>query len=1189
MCENGNDMRHPLEQRVSAVRRRAIALVRAHALGLFASACIAIVLAFCLGDFFLRLQDRGARWILSLFALGLIAWAGWRLVRPALRYRASLVQVAQRIEQRFPELGQRLSSAIDFLNHSEADVAAGSRDLRRAVISEAQALSSDLDFSRAIDSRPIRRRALALAVTCAACLALVGVGAPRSSLLALERLLMPWRDVAWPRRHSLEFVRRPQKLAVGDDFEVELADRAGRLPPSVEIELRFPTPTGTRTETKEMQSLGDRMIFRLDNVTQGFAYRARGGDDDSMPWTELEVIQPPHVTSLEIVATPPAYTGLPQHQPGRVAKVIAGSTLVVRGRTDKPIVAARLRSEQPGAPLPEVMVTPDGLGFAAPASGGAPWRAEKSAGYWFELIDGSGLPTGRDTRLEIQATADSPPTISWQSPGDHTFVAPRVVVPIKCLVKDDLAVQRVQLRYLRPGMSDQGELVVDLYSGPEHAAASAGGDSRMIDYQWDLARLAGLVPGDVLAVRITAEDYRPQLSTTIVRRLTIITPEELESRLGLRQSSILGQIAEALRLSRESSQQLAKVQIRREEKGEFEESDLNTLQSGLLNHRQVEKLLGGDGEGVEQQLEALLAELAANRVEGEAISDRMQALLTNVRKLNRGPLVEVGRHLTDALKLARAMSDGDASADAVPSLMAAATRQLEVIESLEAMLGKLADWDSFSRLAREIGQIRSEQQQVADETQSLRLNTLTSEQFTAEQRAAARQLRTSELELGRRLDKVQSRMHQLFSKEQGRDDIAAATLADALDAGRRLAIGGRMRDAAEKLGQFRFGEAHREQEHALEGLKELLDLLSSRREDELARTIKSLRGASTALDALLARQRTVQAELQAAMAEPSADGQRRRLERLAKELDRLAQDIEPLRRQLQRLRATQAAAATQLAGEQNAAAGHAAAQGDASETLKRAAAAQRRLEEALRQIEQSLAEAQRELMQQQLARVEQWIDGLLARQKNVVAESVRLERSRGPDGQLGSAMQGALRGLAAEQRMIAEETEQLQAKTTDQAAFAFVLTAAATVMRQATSRLQAGQTDDATQELAQAAADRLAQMLAALQPDSANPPASPALGPPSDPPAGQSTSQSSLAALKLLELMQDRVNRRTAELEAIRSAAGQLSENQSAELQALADEQGRLAEFVFELIRASAVRPEDSPDLLPQIEPEGTP
>ena len=37
------------------------------------------------------------------------------------------------------------------------------------------------------------------------------------------------------------------------------------------------------------------MIFRLDNVTQSLAYRASGGDDDTMPWTELAVIEPPKV------------------------------------------------------------------------------------------------------------------------------------------------------------------------------------------------------------------------------------------------------------------------------------------------------------------------------------------------------------------------------------------------------------------------------------------------------------------------------------------------------------------------------------------------------------------------------------------------------------------------------------------------------------------------------------------------------------------------------------------------------------------------------------------------------------------------------------------------------------------------------------------------------------------------------
>jgi hypothetical protein len=1185
-------MRHPLEQRVDAIRRRAVTLVRAHAVGLFAAATITIILAFGALDYVLRIQDRGARWIFSLAALGLVGWAAWRWLWPAFRYRTNLVHVAQRIEQQFPPLRPRLSSAIDFLAQGETDLVAGSPDLRRAVVAEAQALSAELDFSRSIDGRPARRAALTVLLS-ALCVVLLAAIAPRSAELAFRRLAVPWTDAAWPRRHALQFVRRPEKLAIGDDFEVELTDRMGRLPESAQIQLRYATPSGTRTETKEMKPLADRMIFRLDNVTQGFDYRARGGDDDTMSWTELAVVQPPQVKSLDITVTPPDYTGLPPQQLGRIAKVLVGSALEVRGRTDRPIVAARLRSQSPGFPLPAVAIAPDGLSFASPPSGVEPWRIEKSATCWFELADASGLPTGRDTRLEIHAAADSPPAISWESPGDHTFVTPRAVIPIRCLVKDDIAVERVQLRYLRPGMSDQGELLVDLFAGTEKAQPPSGveaGDARTIDIGWDLALLAGLAAGDVLAVRITAEDYKSQLATSIVRRLTIITPEELESRLGQRQSSVLGQIAEALRLSREGGEQLARLRIRKEEQGAFDESDISALQSGQLNQRQIEKLLGSDGDGVEGQLEGLLAELAANRIEGQAISDRIHELLTKVRQVNRGPLVEISRHLTDALRTAREARDGDASGNPLSALVAAADRQSEVIESLEAILGTLTEWDTFSRLAREIGQIRGEQQHIVEETELLRLSTLSADGLAAPQRATARELRTRELELARRLDKVQSRMHQMLTRQQGSDPVAAATLADALDAGRRLAIGGRMRDAAEKLGQYRFGDAYGEQEKVLEALKELLDLLSSRREDELARTIKSLRSASTALTGLAARQSAVQAELDAAMAEQTPEAQRRRVERLAKELDRLAQDIEPLRRQLQRLRAAQAATAAQLAGEQNAAARQSAAQGDGVETRQRAVQAQRQLEEAQQAVEQAIAQAQRELVQQQIARLEQWIGGLLARQKNVVSEAERLEESRASDGQLDNALQSTLRNLAAEQTTIADETEQLQAKTADQPAFEFALDGAARSMRQSAGLLIAGRTDDATQRLAQTAADRLEQMLAALEPDSAaaNPDAA---GSPAqeDSPPGSTNRFSSLAALKLLELMQDRVSRRTADLERVRSEVGALSEDEAAELQGLAEEQGRLAEMVFELIRESAMRPEDNPELLPETKAQETP
>ena len=1187
-------MPHPLQTRVEAVRRKAGRLVRLRGLCLFLLALVAVAAVFSAIDYLLRWQDAAARWILSLLALAVLGWVAWRFVWPSWRYRLGLVQTAQRIEAYFPQLGQRLSSAVDFLAQDQNDKTAGSIDLRRAVVAEAEAMSAPLDFRLAIDARyPQWAWMAALGVTLAAAF-LVGIfDDGRTTSLALARLTMPWRsDLAWPRRHQLEFARRIEKLAAGDDLELELIDKTGRLPDVVKMQVRYPTPTGTRTENRQLRPLAERLVFRLDNVRQSLAYRASGGDDDTMPWTELSVIEPPKVQSLDIAITPPRYTGLPTEKAGRIGKAIAGSSLAIRGRVDKPIRSARLRSETAaGTTLPAVSIAANQLSFQVPADGATPWLMEKSGAYWVELADESGLPTGRDTRFELQVLADSPPAISWETPADQTFVTPRALVPIRCLVKDDLAIRRVELRYLRPGTSDAGEQVVVLYQGPDQAQPAGGmadGDSRTIDEHWDLTQLAGLQPGDVLAVRITAEDYKPQLATSVVRRLSIITDQELESRLGQRQTVVLGQLAEALRIERQAREQVGALQIRLEEAAQLAESDLNHLQSGQLNQRQVEKLMGNDPTGVEGQLAALIEELSANRVEGQAVAARMHDLLAKVRDLNRRPLVEISQRLTEAHKALRGQIDGEAASGAGDSLATAAARQDDVIAFLEGLLGTLTEWDSFSRLAREIGQIRSEQEQLAEETMTLKLAAIAAASPRADERTAARQLAQRELGLARRLDKIQSRMEEMLGRLQATDPLAAGTLADALDAARRLAIGGQMRDAASKLEQEQLGQSHQTQLVALDALKQLLDVLSSRRDVELARTIKSLRAAAGELAGMRARQQALQDELSGAASEQNPAERRRKLERLIKELEALTQQMQQLTRKLQRLTAPRAAEALARAAESDAAAGQAAGQGDADAAQQQARQAEPRLEEAHREIEQAIAQAEQELAQQQLAQMEQWIEGLLARQKNVIGDMQRLEDSRAKDGgELTAAQKATLRGTAAEQRLLADETEQLRLKMAEQSAFALALSGARQAMQRAAAQMERGRTDALAQEPAQAAATRLEQMLAALQPESGPPPeAPPPESPPQPPPpSGQKDPFSSLAALKLLQLLQGEINRRTQALEAIRVREGKLSDEQLLELDGLAAEQGRLAEMVLNLIRESVQRPEDNPELLPEANP----
>lgn len=1192
-------MPHPLEHRVQQVARRVSRLAWLYAWGRFAIALLLVIAAACVVDYFIRAHDPGVRVITSLAVLGLLGWLFSRLVLRNKTSALSLVQVAQRIERRFPEVGERLSNAIAFLAQGEKDVFAGSVDLRRTVVAEAESLTTDVDFQRAVDSGQPRRVLQILAAIAISLLALA-LFFSSASRIALARLALPWQEREWPARHALAFENAPDKLAAGDNFEVTVVDRNGALPDVVQIQLRREIDGRNRIETKEMKPLGDRMTFRLDNVTQPFEFRAIGGDDQSMPWLPLRVFTPPKVVELAARVQPPAYSGKRPETGGKLLRVLAGSTLVVQGKTDKPIKTATLRSETPGEKLPAVQIAEDGLSFSAPAQGAAPWRAEKTAVYWFEIVGEEDLPSGKDFRLEVQVSPDLPPGIAWDTPTDHAFVTPRALVPVKCLVKDDLAIRHVQLKYLRPDATDQGELVVSLYSGPAKARPPAkgedrGGESRLIEKPLDLALIPGLSVGSVLAVRITASDYKPQEATTSLRRITIISDEELENRLTQKQTAILEQLAEVLKLQREARAQTAALEIQLKETGKLSAQELTQLEAAELNQRNVQRQMTDPQSGVEAQLVALLSELDSNRLADQAATRRMNDLLAKVREINQQPLPAISQELTAAIKSARVAVESagkekneknceDNATDTFRSLSAAGKEQDDVVARLESLLGELSQWDNFSRLAREVSQIRVDEEKLAGDTQALQFKAAAATNpDAADNRAAARQLSQRQLEVARRFDKLQTRMEELLTRLRASDPLVAATLADALDAGRRFAIGGQMRSVAGELGEQRLGQAGQTQQQILVNLKDLVDLLASRRDRELARGVKSLGETAGELDSISGRHQQLHDELAAIAKVKNEDEKKRKLERLTPELKKLSAEVEELARKLERLRARRAAEAGKQAGSSLGQAGAAAEGGDADDAQRQSQQAKDLLDEAKQELEQQIKQAQQDLQREELARMEQLIQGLVVRQKGVLKEIGRLERLRdNKSGQLTLPQQSSLNQTAEEQRSLADETAQVGQTLGSAKAFVLTLDAAQREMLLAADALEKGDTRTASVKPATAALARLEQLLAALEPDegsSTEPQDPPEAG--GDQNQGNQPTLQNLAELKLLKLIQETINQRTAELEEARRKAGQLTEEQAGEVDALAQEQGQLADRVLEMIRAAAQRPEDDLGNLP--------
>ena len=120
---------HPLAAKLVDLQRRLVWRERATAACAIVAATLAAAVVLGLVDYFIRVSDRGLRLMMTaaLAAAALYAvyrwWYGSRE-----RRRVGPLAVARRVEAQFPQLDDRLASAMEFLGQTENDATAGSAD-----------------------------------------------------------------------------------------------------------------------------------------------------------------------------------------------------------------------------------------------------------------------------------------------------------------------------------------------------------------------------------------------------------------------------------------------------------------------------------------------------------------------------------------------------------------------------------------------------------------------------------------------------------------------------------------------------------------------------------------------------------------------------------------------------------------------------------------------------------------------------------------------------------------------------------------------------------------------------------------------------------------------------------------------------------------------------------------------------
>lgn len=1202
-------MPHPLEQRIAAVRRQVRRLILIHALSWVAGVAIAAALALGLLDYLIRFQDRGIRVILSLSVAGLIAWVAYRYLLSAILVNYRDLDLALRLEKRFPQLSDRLSSTVQFLKQSEDDQQAGSPTLRRAVISQTWADLEQLDLSQAIEPRPTMRVAALAMLVCLVAAAFAAADR-HSAQIALARMINPLGSARWPQVNHLAFRDPLRRMASGDKFEATLADAHGKpLPGDVRIHFRYEGDNAGQEQTQAMQLVGDVLVASKDNVTRPFSYRAVGGDDYSMEWIPLAIVDAPAVDSLAITLHYPEYTGMPPAKADQRISALEGTRVELKGTATRQLRSVSVRHDAES--VVPATVAAGGYGFSVSPQADSPFVVQKSGSYWFELVDLEGLIGGREIRYDMQAIPDAAPTVLIEQPAANVYVTAAALVPLKVTVKEDLAIKDIDLRFTRTDRTDVGELLVPLYFGPERAAPpladGAQGDSRTLEYSWDLAQAdqpwSGLKPGVVVRFLATARDYKPQAGQSTPRQLTIITPEELEERIAERQSFILTELGRVLKLQQESRSQVQGLEIQMEQVGQLMHEDTDRLQGAQLVQQQVDRGLTSDTEGIPSHIASLVADLENNRLDTPDIRRRLQEISDEFGRLGKQQLPVIRREMTSALKGAQSRpanvpaqpqppNTPTAEADKAIGRSIAETgkQQDQVIASLEGLLGDLAQWDGFRRFSRDVGQLLRDQEQLTRETAETGRETITQDfkDLAPQQQADLKKLAQRQTELARRLDDIARQMQQAQSDMESDEPLSAASISDALEHAQRKAVSGQMRNSGQSVERNQVGQAAVQQQQATADLQEMLDILSHRREHELNQLVKKLKEAEQELAALRKEQQGLRKRMDEAAKNPDEQQRRQELQRLAREERDLQQQAERFARRLQRLQAEQAGGQVGQAAGKMGQSGQQGEEGDAAGAADQAQQAAKDLDEAQTQLAERRRQAEMDLAREQLAQIEDSLKGLSERQQKVIDETRRLEALQKSQGRLSRGQAASLQGLSGEQDAVREQTTGLAKKIASAEVFSLALNGGAAEMLRAVTLLNQRDCGQPTQTAEQNALRRFQQLLEALKPDEQNDQQQQdqqAGGGEGGQQAGpQGDAIRMLAELKMVKLLQQELNSRTKALDEAFRRTQQLTEEEQREYVRLGEEQGKLADLALNFAQPSEPEAADDPGRIPELD-----
>jgi hypothetical protein len=575
-----------------------------------------------------------------------------------------------------------------------------SPQLVRASIDQGTQAAERIRFGSIVDSGWMFANALLLI----ACGILAALGAYAVMNTELGRI---WGnralggDDAYPQDTYLEVQYANDNVLTiprGDDWPLVVTVKEGSETKPESVLVDFVSTSGRRTEKMDVVEKEQRFRLDLKNVVEEFQFRARTSvGRGQTPWFLVKLVERPTVEKLKITKQLPKYAGgKAEELPAGTGPyhVLAGSSLTIEGRGNKPLSKATLFVGETPVPLKLT----GGREFTA----SIPADKLADAGYRIDLVDQeellqpgltdpAPLESKRPTRFTIRVKPDDAPDVAAKLRGISGMVVPQAMIPFECFIKDEFSVTGVQLSHQwkhEEDTSATGEGKVAL----ETVKEMLGERSLRFDDVLDLQPLK-IKPGSGLSFSIEASDNNdisgPGVGKSTVFLLRVVTEEELWADLVRRQ---VEQRQDFERLYKNLETYTTDCQAL--QAATREEQELSTDQrQDLLKLQKDHKLLATNIGNVAGRLMLIVDEIQNNRLEDPKTSPIQQKLLDNViypmQQLADEDVPQIVRQIDEARSKS---SEPDPRNAALADTIA---RQQRAAEAMKLILGSMVEAEGY--------------------------------------------------------------------------------------------------------------------------------------------------------------------------------------------------------------------------------------------------------------------------------------------------------------------------------------------------------------------------------------------------------------------------------------------------------------------------------------------------------------